>query len=139
VASDIPPSNFSFLFFQFLLLFLSVSERLDERLQFGQMRLENGRDGALRRPPARAFPSPAGRLFKASAGRKLGSASGDIAAQCPYLFISKRLDERLQLGQMRLEKFLVMLPAADSAFIDGVFVPIPSAILVFALSVSIRG
>jgi hypothetical protein len=32
-----------------------------------------------------------------------------------------------------------MLPAADSAFIDGVFVPIPSAILVFALSVSIRG
>jgi len=76
VASDIPPLNFCFLFFQFLLLFLSVS---------------------------------------------------------------KRLDERLQLGQMRLEKFLVMLPAADSAFIDGVFVPIPSAILVFALSVSIRG
>jgi hypothetical protein len=77
VASDIPPLNFCFLFFQFLLLFLSVSKRLDERLEF----------------------------FK-----------------------------------MRFEKFLVMLPAADSAFIEGgVFVPIPSAILVFALSVSIRG
>jgi len=31
-----------------------------------------GRDGALRRPPARAFPSPAGRLFQASAGQKTG-------------------------------------------------------------------
>jgi hypothetical protein len=41
-----------------------------------------GRDGALRRPPARAFLSPAG--GRNSAGQKRESASGDIAAQCPY-------------------------------------------------------
>jgi hypothetical protein len=57
-------SNFCFLLFQFLLWFLFVAKRLDERRQFFQMRLENGRDGALRRPPARAFLSPAGRVVK---------------------------------------------------------------------------
>jgi hypothetical protein len=45
---------------------------------------QRGRDGALRRPLARAFVSPAGRLLKNSAGQKRESASGDIAAQCPY-------------------------------------------------------
>ena len=41
-----------------------------------------GRDGALRHPSARAFLSPAGRQkFR---WPKRESASGDIAAQCPY-------------------------------------------------------